>query len=302
MEALVNHIFFCTLTYNDDFLPSLVVNGYNIKYADMNDLVLTFKRIRNGNLFGRPFRTFQVSELGKQRGRPHFHVLFLVPKYPDDDYNTCVSLALKMHDVVLSNWSANIGTRKNPIYVPRCTYVSKFVRGRLCRNFDLHYVSPSLTANGTSDVAFYVLKYMMKTSTREQKLQQALRLNLVPEEYDRIWDIVKPRWHSSKGFGLGQSVGINSVILQYLRDCVAKTPKDSPFPMFFSPDTGMSFPLCPYYKNIGEIFSIQDALTFYYNGRDILPDDRVDDQAIKRFKEYSNKVLSADLNGSFPDF
>lgn len=72
MEEKVNHLFFCTLTYNNEMLPSLCTStGYFIRYADVADVQKMFKRLRRRNAFGRPFRYFAVSELGSTRGRPH---------------------------------------------------------------------------------------------------------------------------------------------------------------------------------------------------------------------------------------
>lgn len=72
MEELVNHLFFCTLTYNNESLPSLVTStGYTIRYADVSDVQKMFKRLRKRNAFGRPFRYFGVSEFGSELGRPH---------------------------------------------------------------------------------------------------------------------------------------------------------------------------------------------------------------------------------------
>lgn len=80
MEEIANHLFFCTLTYNNDMLPVVGTStGYNIRFADVSDVQKMFKRLRKRNAFGRPFRYFGVSELGSRRGRPHpfsyyFHV------------------------------------------------------------------------------------------------------------------------------------------------------------------------------------------------------------------------------------
>lgn len=72
MEELVNHLFFCTLTYNNDCLPNVGTStGYSIRYADVSDVQNMMKRLRKRNAFGRPFRYFGVSELGSKRGRPH---------------------------------------------------------------------------------------------------------------------------------------------------------------------------------------------------------------------------------------
>lgn len=72
MEELTNHLFFCTLTYNDEMLPYVgCSNGYVIRYADVGDVQKMIKRLRKSNAFGRPFRYFGVSELGSKKGRPH---------------------------------------------------------------------------------------------------------------------------------------------------------------------------------------------------------------------------------------
>lgn len=72
MEEIVNHLFFCTLTYNNDMMPVVSTStGYDIRFADVSDVQKMFKRLRKRNAFGRPFRYFGVSELGTKKGRPH---------------------------------------------------------------------------------------------------------------------------------------------------------------------------------------------------------------------------------------
>lgn len=72
MEELENHLFYCTLTYNNESMPILTTStGYDIKYADVSDVQKMLKRLRFNNAFGRPFRYLGVSELGTKRGRPH---------------------------------------------------------------------------------------------------------------------------------------------------------------------------------------------------------------------------------------
>ena len=72
MEELVNHLFFCSLTYNNDTIPVVTTStGYDIRYADVSDVQKMMKRLRKKNAFGRPFRYFGVSELGTKKGRPH---------------------------------------------------------------------------------------------------------------------------------------------------------------------------------------------------------------------------------------
>lgn len=127
MESLDNYLFFATLTYNKESLPHIGVStGFDIPFADVHDLQNCFKRIRNNNLFTRPFKYLFVSELGSKRGRPHFHVLFILPKIdennlhrfekfgisvPDNEF-TPYNLEHIMFRVLLENWSRNVGTEK----------------------------------------------------------------------------------------------------------------------------------------------------------------------------------------------
>ena len=115
----------------------------------------------------------------------------MIPKQDGDDFNTCLNLQQKLFDEVLSEWKRNYGSRKHPDYRPLCTFVRKFVRGKLRTNYDLHYVNPVLSDGGSADVAFYVLKYMMKPSNRVTRLRRALTLNLSQDEFEDIWKIVK---------------------------------------------------------------------------------------------------------------
>lgn len=287
-ESLVNHLFFCTLTYNNDMLPVISTStGYDIRYADLSDVQNMFKRLRKRNAFGRPFRYLAVSELGSAKGRPHFHIVFLIPKHDDDDIYVCQSLEKKLFDEVLFEWKRNYGTRKNPVYKPLCTYVRKVVHGRLRTNFDLHYVNPSLSNGGESDVAFYVLKYMMKPSFRLVRLQQALHLNLPQDEYEAIWKVVRSRHFESVGFGFGTSeytsfnghwiYKVPDKVLEHLRKGIvlSKISSDEPMPSFFSPVDGKSFPLAKYYKSKGEVFNQQDFLDFFYASKNIGSDNVV---------------------------
>lgn len=285
-ETLVNHLFFCTLTYNDASMPIVSTStGYDIRYADVSDVQKMFKRLRKRNAFGRPFRYLAVSELGSAKGRPHFHIVFLIPKQDDDDFNTCLSLEKLMFDEVLSEWKRNYGSRKFPDWKPLCTYVRKYVHGRLRTNFDLHYVNPSLSSGGESDVAFYVLKYMLKPSSRLVRLQQALHLNLPDDEYEDIWKLVRTRHFESEGFGLGTSDFISKdghrtykvpdKVLSHLRKGIdlSKHSSDEPMPSFFSPSDGKPSPLAKYYKSKGEVYNMQDFLDFFYASKKIGADN-----------------------------
>lgn len=274
MEALENYLFFCTLTYNNDMLPHVLTsNGYSIRYADVADVQRMFKRLRKSNVFGRPFRHFSVSELGSKKARPHFHILFLIPKYEGDDYNTPLQLEKVMFDVVLSEWRRNYGSRRNPIWKPCCTYVRKFVCGKLRTNYDLHYVHPFGSKNCEADVAFYVTKYMMKPSDRAVRLRQALHFNLSEEEYNEIWSLVKPRHFESENFGLCSDKPPDS-ILRHLKKGISSSKGCSDYPLFINPVNGKTFPLARYYKSKGFVYSVDDFYDFFYNAKH-QPEDNV---------------------------
>ena len=273
MEALNSFLYFTTLTYSNDFLPHFsCANGVRIPFADITHLQNFFKRLRNDNAFSRPFRYLAVSERGGVKGRPHFHILWFLPRYDGELYSDGLNYESLLHDVIFENWSVNLGSRRVPDYHPLCEYHEKFFRGKLYRNYDTHFVSPSFTSDGVSSVAFYVCKYLMKQNDKERRLQQALRLNLDPVDYDEAWSVVKSRSLRSVHFGLMQTDLSSSLqIVNYLRECVRRS-KGEKYPMFFQPDSSLSFPLAPYYKNKGYIFTPSDWMDFHMNDDSVFCD------------------------------
>lgn len=173
----------------------------DIPYADIHDLQLMFKRMRDNNTIGRDFRYIAVSERGKTGGRPHFHILFLIRKQPGDNLAICESINVKLKHMLLAYWSRNVGTRKNPVYERNFTYRQKWIGGRLFKNFDCHYVNPVLTKDGVSNVSYYVTKYLFKESKHDNELYHYLRANF-GDSYSTIWDVIKSRFVCSKGLGL----------------------------------------------------------------------------------------------------
>lgn len=303
MESLSNHLFFATLTYNNDSLPRITTStGFSIPYADIRDLQLCFKRLRKSGAFGRPFRYIAVSELGSRKGRPHFHVIFLVKKDAKDDYSDIMNLESVMFRELLHEWRRNYGSNRKPVYRPLCTYRTKMIGGKLRTNYDLHYVNPRVGSSDCSSVAFYVLKYMMKPSDRQTKLQQALRLNLSPEEYADIWRLVHCRYIDSLGFGAPD----DPQVISYLRKGIAAS-KDSPYPLFFHPETGQSFPLARYYRGKPKVYSFTDALDFYFRKNtdrlDSSERSEMDHISVLKAKisNYEKKVFSAHSHGEFSD-
>lgn len=283
MEELVNHVFFCTLTYNNDMMPVVETStGFHIRYADVSDVQKMFKRLRKRNAFGRPFRYFAVSELGELRGRPHFHILFLLPRREGDTEATCLNLQSLMFCEVLREWRRNTAVNRkgkpdtrHPDYRPLCTYVRKYIHGRIRTNFDLHWVDPALSSGGSADVCFYVMKYMMKPSNRAIRLQQALRLNLDDDEYERLWSLVRPRHFESEALGYGVSDTLSPEnqrlyhrVLEHLREGIEMSKREmpgrDPMPLYFSPVDGHSSPLAKYYKSNPNVFDMKDFLDFFY--------------------------------------
>lgn len=284
MEALENHLFFCTVTYNNEslpYVPSSVVDPRTgevreipldmpIKFADFRDLSLMFKRLRGDGL---QFRFVAVSELGNLRGRPHFHFLLFIPKQSWHSYNDCLNLEHEFFSKILNQWKRNYGSRRSPVWKPCCTYVQQFVRGKLRSTYDLHYVNPVLSSGLEADVAFYVSKYMYKQSDKTTDLQRALRLNYSPEDYKFIWNLVKPRFVASNLFGLNGRTLRNDdgtftlvpseKVLSYIRDCVSFSRDNLDFPHFINPIDGKTFPLCRYYLNRLDCVSIDDWRFFH---------------------------------------
>lgn len=235
----------------------------------------------------------------------------MLPKYDGDDFNTCLSLQKVLFDAVLYEWRRNYGTWKNPDYKPLCTYVRKVVHGRLRSNYDLHYVNPTLSSGGSADVAFYVLKYMMKPSNRQIRLQQALKLNLPEDEFEDIWKLVKCRHFESVRFGLGVSDKkvIPKPIFDHLRHGLdlSKTQKDDPYPSYFSPLDGSKHPLAKYYKSQGDVYTMQDFLDFFYASKQdadnvIITDPDHISQIIKSEADFAKKQDQVEFRQTADEF
>lgn len=274
-EERNNHLFFCTLTYNNETLPHLTTsNGYQIAYADNQDFIKMVKRLRLKNAFGRPFRYYAVTELGSKRGRPHMHAIFMVPKLDTDNWMTTANLEETMYNAVLKEWRRNTSkNRRKPVYVNLCTYTEKWVYGTLKKPFDLHYIDKYKTDEGTADVAYYLIKYMLKKSTREERLQQALHMNLEEKEYNEVWQKVKSKHFESENFGQiyrylkdenGKKIGkvINEETQEYLQQGMRNDNFE--YPVYFNQETGKSMPLTHYYKK--RIMTLEDE-EYYFRRR-----------------------------------
>lgn len=245
MESLDNFIFFGTLTYNNASLPSIDVNGYNIKYASVRDFQnLVYYVRKHENLL--PFRYMAVSEFGGRRHRPHWHFLLFYPHEAIDKplnqvtNSDLISLETKLHSFFLKHWHRNVGSRTKPIYVDNCDYIER--NGR--RTYDLHAIDT--ISENPDDVTFYVSKYVTKFSSYVDRLKSALYFNLDPSEFVDTWNLVKPRFLFSKGFGNPKSPKVINHIKNGIEQGLKFT--DYPYPCYFNITTGQSFPLSPYYR------------------------------------------------------
>lgn len=223
-----------------------------------------------------------------------------------------------MFRAVLDEWKRNVTDKliwfrgklvqdwRNPVWKPCCTYVRKFVRGKLRTNYDLHYVNPRLSDGGSADVGFYVLKYMMKPSDRAVRLQRALRLNLDEDEYEKVWSDVRPSLFYSLHFGLSGDGSRHDwkpsqKIVDYVKDSVEKSKKTSVYPEFVNPVDGKHFPLSRYYKSKGFCYSVDDAVHFFYSNKEaradnvVIRDDYDPSQISSKESEFASKVNDIDL-------
>lgn len=303
MESVYNHIFYCTLTYNNTWIPYLTASsGYRFRYAEFDDVQNLFNRLRNDNVFERGFRYLCVSERGAERGRPHFHIMFFVPKSDSDTFGDCRNMESKYFVQVLERWYKNLGSSRSPQRFPLLTYKEMFIRGKLFRNYDLHYVNPNYSTAGISPVAFYCTKYLLKKSDYEERLQIALKLNLPEAEYRSIWSQIRSGFHSSRFFGLNaQRIGQNDWtyddrIVSYLRWCVQKSKGRFDYPCFINPINGLWFPLSQFYKGIAEIYNEEDAKCFK-NSSDILDREFIswsDSLKYSLRKDFYSRLCSTD--------
>lgn len=297
LESLTHHLFFATLTYQDQYLPYIDTStGYRIKYADIHDVQCAIKRIRKANSFGRPFMYFAVSERGGERGRPHFHILFFIDKEPKDDFFTCMALERKCSKVLFKEWRRNIGTTFRPVWVPLSKYVTKYQFGRITSTYDFHFVNPSTTIEGVSNVAYYVSKYMLKPSDRERKLHSALRFNLDPDEYDSVWNLVKSKCFKSLNFGCSSSVQVANV-----KAAISQTRSSSDGFRIVNPINGFPEPLSKYYR---KFVTADDAISsvaarggpLAYRDRSLTEIDR----NIYNFNKRKEMIESHEQSSFFP--
>ena len=290
LEAMDNYLFFGTLTYSDEFLPTVDINGIYHHYADGRHFQNMMKRLRKSDFFRKfnddegncHIKYLYVSEYGSRKHRPHFHFILFVPKTIEDNCFTPLEYERILKKLVLSEWSVNVGTTRCPIYKPLCVYTCQHNHGRFSTNYDLHYVNPLLTKGQQSDAVFYATKYCLKYDSWLERKRVALWKNLPLDDYYKFWKLLKPIMRTSKHFGLSASAR------KYVRDCIELYSDKSLYPLFRNPVTGQLFPMSPYLFN--KYGTLYDKYTFYY--RDKNPDSDNDSFRYSSidYNEYQNKV------------
>lgn len=245
MESFDSAIYFFTLTYNKETLPSVNVAGRDITYCDISHIQNMFKRIRKRQLLPK-FKYVVTCERGSKKHRPHYHGLLFIPfksfcRYPDKpSLAECNSMLIDVENALLSEWTTNIGTRKNPNYRPNFTDTTK----GYFRNFDCSFVDT--LKSDSDDVAFYTSKYMMKYDEYTDKLKRWIFVN-DPDNFKDLWSLVKPKILFSKGFGNKSS----KLVQNFIEDCLyLSIGSTSLYPCYFSLNNGKSFPLSRYYYSL----------------------------------------------------
>ncbi len=235
MESLRSDLFFFTLTYNDAHLPKIHIGEYDLSYPDITHVQNMFKRVRK--LVEYPLRYIVVSEYGSRSHRPHFHGLLSVPKQKFI-YNYH-PFQETLYNIILQNWSINVGSRTRPKYEPLCTHVKNLYGG----TFDFHFVEP--VPNHDNDVAYYVSKYITKYDDYINKLIRKIRLDpsISPEDTSLLISKIKPRLLISKDFGDRRY----SAIKEYITKCIEQ---NSDIPSFYDIYTGKQMLLSPYYRKL----------------------------------------------------
>lgn len=304
MESIGCNVFMFTLTYDNKHLPIYEFNipsndtgefeTINIPFSDFSHITSCFKRIRtilsrSENPF--PFRYCVVSERGSLHHRPHFHGLIFVPNAFDP-----YIVEKRLYDLVLDNWSINIGSRKHPEYEKLFTLKKRFINGKPSTNYDLHYVRPS-DVSGCKSPFYYIGKYITKYDPYTIQLKKSLYNSFkkasefdnsdkdLMSEFNALWRLIKPKIVCSRSFGLG---GLYNTfpISDYLRKCVDKSYSlGRTYPCFYDNVTGKESKLCHYFQSsstcitkskinagfnelVMPFFDADDAILFYMNDED----------------------------------
>ena len=217
VESLTSYVYFVTLTYDDNHIPSIELpNGKTIYYSDYSHIQNLFKRLRKHEIIDRDFRYLVALEYGDKRHRPHFHLLLFVARKNDDDKQYPYILERTLFDNIKRFYALNVGTRKQPNYEQLFTYRIKRVHGQVKTNYFVKYVDHDVSdyATMTTDTATnvktirYLISYVNKGSTFDVTIRHYLDEVKDPYLRKKLELLLNSKIRYSKGFGLGFYNGI----------------------------------------------------------------------------------------------
>lgn len=236
IESLTSHVFNITLTYDNEHLPvarfkDTTTNDFvNVPYSDYTHIQNLVKRLRRACLpQNRQFRYFVVSEFGKKKHRPHFHLLLFVARIDGETPSQLQELCVWLYDHVKQFWAINRGSTRLPVYESLFTYHSKIVRGKVYRNYDCKLVTPFVPTeqgrqpmtdlnqylssdNDPYSVVAYLCKYLNKSDQTSRELSRFFARNtyldsdevLIPRKHlPKLYRIISTVRQCSKHFGCG---------------------------------------------------------------------------------------------------
>lgn len=255
-------IYFQTLTMKPTLTPRISYDlddgsTFTSEVASREYFQNYIKRVRKRKYFPDGFLYYCVSEYGGKKHRPHFHVLYFVPRKTEfTDIVKCRSFANSVRWSLFHEWSINKGTRKNPDYEELIEYHELYKNGKLYKNYDFHFVEPK---NGDSyeNVAFYVTKYVLKIDKFVSSRIGLAKYHLAnPEDFPRFLYDFRPFQLFSKGLGFADSkftldYDKRNKLLQSFVDTSVNSAECGGNPynslLFYTSD-GKSFPLSPYIR------------------------------------------------------
>lgn len=221
VESMTSYVYFITLTYDDQHLPSLSFTSshgvINIYYSDIKHIQDLFKRLRNVDyLQDRHFRYLAVTEYGSERFRPHHHILLFVARKPNDDDTTAHTLESLLYKDVLRFYGHNVGTRKCPIYECYLTFVERYINGQYKSTYTLSLVTDKSVDNKHSNVVntpqsiskciSYLISYVNKSSRYDFLVDDFLKSasrTLDPKLVAKLSSLLKTKVYYSKHLGFG---------------------------------------------------------------------------------------------------
>lgn len=216
VENLTSYMYFVTLTYNNENIPSLKLpTGETIYYSNYEHIKSMFKRFRHANLLDRDFRYICVNEYGDTNHRPHFHLLIFVSKCDSDDKTTPDKIEKLLFDNLRKYYSVNTGSRKNPNYVSLFTYKRRVTSKGIKTNYFVKYVHPeddtAQLDNPLNDTYVktirYIIGYVNQGSRFDSYVRKLLDKQTDPIITKKLANILRSKVYTSKGFGCGYTNG-----------------------------------------------------------------------------------------------